>query len=97
MEDSIYKAHINLINTSKSFICIQLIARSDAYFDVSDIQNQYFISSTTTSRPKNKIALALARRIKRAIESKEKFRVIVLLPIHSEGFLAEKRTRYRLK
>lgn len=77
VEDSIYKAHINLINTAQHYIYIQ---------------NQYFISSTTTERPKNKIALALARRIKRAIENNEKFRIIVLLPVHSEGFLAEKRT-----
>lgn len=77
VEDSIYKAHLNLINTAQHFIYIQ---------------NQYFISSTTANRPKNKIALALARRIKRAIDNNEKFRVIVLLPVHSEGFLAEKRT-----
>ena len=116
--------------------------------DFVDIQNQYFISSTNAGRPKNKIALAIARRlhhllalyshlpfssrysllfyffsailllhffslslfssflfinlasyvpfdrIKRAIENNEKFRIIVLLPIHSEGFLAEKRTRF---
>ena len=75
VEDSIYKAHINLINTSQHYICIQHIygrereqgeeVRKYVRYNVDfvDIQNQYFISSTNAGRPKNKIALAIARRL----------------------------------
>eukprot|EP01113_Clastostelium_recurvatum_P006361 TRINITY_DN1286_c0_g1_i6.p1 TRINITY_DN1286_c0_g1~~TRINITY_DN1286_c0_g1_i6.p1 ORF type:complete len:1347 (-),score=391.81 TRINITY_DN1286_c0_g1_i6:62-4102(-) len=78
VEDSIYKAYISLISRAKRFIFIQ---------------NQYFISSVDSDQPKNKLALALVRRIRRAILQSEVFRVVIVLPVHSEGDLAAQSTR----
>ncbi|OMJ16123.1 Phospholipase D1 [Smittium culicis] len=67
-EASIYTAYIDLIKNSKHYIYIQ---------------NQFFISSTTSSNRvvKNLIAEALVNRIIIAHGKREKFRVFVLLPL----------------
>jgi len=49
------------------------------------IQNLYFISSTGDSTPKNRIALAILRRVRRAIQNGETFRVVVLLSVYPAG------------
>ncbi|OMJ28979.1 Phospholipase D1, partial [Smittium culicis] len=67
-EASIYTAYLDLIKNSKHYIYIQ---------------NQFFISSTTSSNRvvKNLIAEALVNRIIIAHGKNEKFRVFVLLPL----------------
>eukprot|EP01113_Clastostelium_recurvatum_P048964 TRINITY_DN8_c1_g1_i6.p1 TRINITY_DN8_c1_g1~~TRINITY_DN8_c1_g1_i6.p1 ORF type:complete len:1235 (+),score=360.26 TRINITY_DN8_c1_g1_i6:102-3806(+) len=77
VEDSFYQAYMDIIANSKHYIFIQ---------------NQYFISSVGDSQPKNKIASALVNRIRQAISENSVFRVIILLPIHSEGALVDKTT-----
>jgi phospholipase D1/2 len=65
-EHSIHTAYLNLIDKADHFIYIE---------------NQFFISSTAGSKVKNSIAQALVERIKFAAERKEKFKVIVVLPL----------------
>lgn len=70
-ERSIYEAYITLIAYSEHFIYIE---------------NQFFISNAggltnEDSTVENRIAEALVLRIKKAHESKEKFRVIIVLPL----------------
>ena len=45
------------------------------------IENQYFVSSVEGLSPKNQIMDALFRRIQRAINGKEKFKVYVVIPL----------------
>eukprot|EP01094_Clydonella_sp_ATCC50884_P022040 TRINITY_DN4980_c1_g1_i1.p1 TRINITY_DN4980_c1_g1~~TRINITY_DN4980_c1_g1_i1.p1 ORF type:complete len:1036 (+),score=300.83 TRINITY_DN4980_c1_g1_i1:143-3109(+) len=82
VENSIYKAYIDAINHAKHYIYIE---------------NQYFISSTFSDRPKNRIALALYERIKLAIERRENFRVFVMIPLFPAGNLVDIATRYVVK
>src|SRR5690606_25092740 len=81
-ERSIYKCYLREIENSQSFIYIE---------------NQYFISDLAGGGVKNRIARALLARIRRAILNKEKFRVIVILPIHPDGSLDASSVRYILK
>jgi phospholipase D1/2 len=82
-EQSIYKAYLSLIRESQHFIFIQ---------------NQYFISSIETSSPKNRIAEAIYLRLREAIEQKQVFRVLVLIPVLPGGGAIEAAsTRYMLK
>ncbi|KAN0049979.1 hypothetical protein ACTA71_003077 [Dictyostelium dimigraforme] len=73
VEDSCYKAYLGLIKNAQHFIYIQ---------------NLFFISSCGSKVPKNRIALAILNRIRRAITSKERFRVIIMVPISPSGDLA---------
>ncbi|EGC38173.1 hypothetical protein DICPUDRAFT_149141 [Dictyostelium purpureum] len=73
VEDSCYKAYISLIKNSQHFIYIQ---------------NLFFISSCGSNLPKNRIALAILNRVRRAINAKQKFRVIVMVPISPSGDIA---------
>ncbi|EGG14833.1 phospholipase D1 [Cavenderia fasciculata] len=82
LENSIYKAYINLINMSQYYIYIQ---------------NQFFISSTGNPQPNNQIAFAIMKRIEKAIILKEIFKVIILIPIHSEGDLFTQETQLIVK
>jgi phospholipase D1/2 len=65
-ESSIYDAYLHLIDESNHFIYIE---------------NQFFVSGTAGSLVKNQIAEAIVRRIKIAAAEKEKFKVIVVLPL----------------
>eukprot|EP01080_Neovahlkampfia_damariscottae_P006568 gene6568-10731_t len=67
-ERSIYEAHIELIENSEHYIYIE---------------NQFFISSSSDSQvnPQNRIVSALISRLRRAIEKKKKFKLIVMLPL----------------
>ena len=71
-EKSIYTAYVHLIETAKH--CIY-------------IENQYFISNagSQATELQNRIAEALFLRIKLAYESKQSFRVIIVLPLHPAG------------
>ncbi|CAG8525275.1 11919_t:CDS:10 [Funneliformis mosseae] len=69
LENSIYNAYCHLIRTSKHFIYIE---------------NQFFITSTgpDPSHPiKNRIGECIVERIKKAHKNKEKFRIIVVMPL----------------
>lgn len=82
-EQSIYKAYIDLIRNAEHTIFIQ---------------NQYFISSVDRPAPKNRLIEALYLRLKRAIEEKQDFRVLVLIPVLPGGAHIEAAsTRYMLK
>eukprot|EP01080_Neovahlkampfia_damariscottae_P002671 gene2671-3867_t len=75
-EHSIYRAQLKAIEESKHFIYIE---------------NQFFISSCAqTENPKNKIIDAIVKRIAKAIDQKEKFRVIFVVPLHSSSPLNSK-------
>lgn len=52
------------------------------------------MSSTHQTQPRNKIALAIVRRISMAIRDGEVFKVFFILPVHTEGFLPEKANLY---
>jgi len=80
-EQSIYKAYISIIKQAEHFIYIE---------------NQYFISGTTEDEPNpiNKIAKTIIERILKAIEKKETFRVIVVLPVFPGGDFKDPSTRY---
>ncbi|KAI9253220.1 hypothetical protein BY458DRAFT_521986 [Sporodiniella umbellata] len=71
-EYSIYSAYMECIFKAKSFIYIE---------------NQFFITTTSPEDKliKNKIGQALVERIKRAHKERQKFRVIVVIPI-APGF-----------
>lgn len=82
-EQSIYKAYIDLIRNAEHSIFIQ---------------NQYFISSIDRPAPKNRLIEALYLRLKIAIEKKQDFRVLVLIPVLPGGAHIEAAsTRYMLK
>lgn len=67
-ERSIQNAYVHMIRNAKRHIYIE---------------NQFFISSTRLggTRVRNKISESIAKRIIRAHETKEKFRVMIVLPI----------------
>jgi phospholipase D1/2 len=65
-ERSIYNCYIELIYHAKRFIYIE---------------NQFFISSNAGKGVRNKIVEALFRRIRRAHKKKEKFKVIIFIPL----------------
>jgi len=65
-ENSIQNAYIELIQNAKHFIYIE---------------NQFFISSTAGDPVTNEIARALLLRIQKAHELKEKFRIVIFLPL----------------
>lgn len=69
-ERSIYKGYISAIKTSQHFIYIE---------------NQYFISAIERNVPKNKLLKAIYQRLRIAIQHKQKFRVIIVLPVHPGG------------
>jgi phospholipase D1/2 len=81
-EQSVYKAYLYAIKRAQHFIYIE---------------NQYFISSINRIRPKNRVADALYRRLQKAIRDKEKFRVIILIPVYPAGDLFSATTRYIIK
>lgn len=85
VEDSCYKAYMDMISKAERFIYIQ---------------NLYFISSTGSDTPKNRIALAILRRytntwcineanslfrVRRAIQNNESFRVVILVSVYPAG------------
>ena len=65
-EESIHIAYIQLITEAKHFIYIE---------------NQFFISSLAGKKVSNIIGEAILNRIKKAALNKEKFRVIILMPL----------------
>jgi phospholipase D1/2 len=74
-EASIYPAYIDEIAKAEHFIYIE---------------NQFFISSLAEpSIVHNAIADAILTRLRKAIEAREKFRVIVVLPVHPDGHYKE--------
>ena len=70
-EDSIYKAYLRAIENAEKYIYIE---------------NQFFISSQpdTLRGVKNQIQSALADRIYRAYEKREKFHVMIVMPLKPE-------------
>ncbi|KYQ92917.1 phospholipase D1 [Tieghemostelium lacteum] len=77
-EDSCYKAYLHFIRLSKHFIYIQ---------------NLFFISSCGAKIPKNRIALAILNRIRKAIKLNEDFTVSVLVSINPSGDINEAANR----
>lgn len=73
-ESSIYEAYIKVIRESQHFIYIE---------------NQFFVSSTAGPEVNNSIAQEIVARIVLAVEAKELFRVIVIVPISPEGSLEQ--------
>eukprot|EP01127_Copromyxa_protea_P015670 TRINITY_DN454_c0_g1_i1.p1 TRINITY_DN454_c0_g1~~TRINITY_DN454_c0_g1_i1.p1 ORF type:complete len:1217 (+),score=237.62 TRINITY_DN454_c0_g1_i1:47-3697(+) len=74
-ECSLYSEYLRLIQEAKHYIYIE---------------SQFFISSTATSENSsspvtNEIGMYLIERITKAINENEKFRVIVVIPLHPEG------------
>jgi phosphatidylserine/phosphatidylglycerophosphate/cardiolipin synthase-like enzyme len=69
-EISILNAYIESIRQSKHFIYIE---------------NQFFISRTAVGDVQNNVVTALVDRIKEAYESRQIFRVIIIIPIHPNG------------
>jgi phospholipase D1/2 len=69
-ERSIYESYIELIENAEHYIYIE---------------NQYFISSTSDStvNPTNRVAVALLRRLRKAIQKKEDFKVVMILPLQN--------------
>jgi phospholipase D1/2 len=67
-ERSIYEAYLELIDKSEHYIYIE---------------NQFFISASDGSQvnPQNRVVSALIARLKKAIERKKKFKLIVMLPL----------------
>ncbi len=92
MERSIEKAYLYGIQLSQHFIYIG--TRGSEY---NSLENQYFISGIDQTKPKNRIAKALYERVKLAIQKKEKFKVVVVLPIHPAGDPKTYSIRYILK
>ncbi|CAD8108230.1 unnamed protein product [Paramecium sonneborni] len=73
-ECSIHVAYTQLISEAQNFIYIE---------------NQFFISATdNNSIPENSVALAIIKRIKQAALKKQKFKVIVFIPL-LPGFAGE--------
>lgn len=82
-EQSIYKAYVDLIRNAEHTIFIQ---------------NQYFISSIDRPAPKNRLIEALYLRLRTAIEHRQDFRVLILVPVLPGGAHIEAAsTRYMLK
>eukprot|EP01125_Pyxidicula_operculata_P003698 TRINITY_DN1494_c0_g2_i1.p1 TRINITY_DN1494_c0_g2~~TRINITY_DN1494_c0_g2_i1.p1 ORF type:complete len:2944 (-),score=819.76 TRINITY_DN1494_c0_g2_i1:104-8935(-) len=84
-ENSIYQAYLHYIANAEHFIYIE---------------NQYFISSTSDQESnvvKNQIAQTILDRISKAIDLNERFKVIVILPIHPEGSKDDAGIRYIMK
>ncbi len=69
-ESSILNSYIEAIHNSHRFIYIE---------------NQFFIGSNAGDGVQNSIPQALVERIIRAYESKQDFRVIVIIPLHPNG------------
>eukprot|EP00013_Stygamoeba_regulata_P009165 CAMPEP_0177670472 /NCGR_PEP_ID=MMETSP0447-20121125/24105_1 /TAXON_ID=0 /ORGANISM="Stygamoeba regulata, Strain BSH-02190019" /LENGTH=954 /DNA_ID=CAMNT_0019177633 /DNA_START=1 /DNA_END=2865 /DNA_ORIENTATION=+ len=69
-EFSIYTCYLDLIARAKHFIYIE---------------NQYFISSMGGGGIQNRVAEAICQRVSKAIETKEPFRVVIVLPIQPAG------------
>ena len=65
-ENSIYISYLALITNAENYIYIE---------------NQFFISSLAGSPVKNKIAEAILERVKRAAAEKQKFKVIIFMPL----------------
>ena len=65
-ESSIHLAYLTLISEANHFIYIE---------------NQFFISSTAGKKVSNTIVQALVKRIVRAAENKERFKVMVFVPL----------------
>jgi len=82
LENSIYKAYLNLINLSQHFIYIQ---------------NQFFISSVGFTQPNNQVAFAIYKRIEKAILLNQNFRVYIMLPVQCEGDFYEVDTQLIIK
>ena len=80
-ETSIYQAYQNLIRNARHYVYIE---------------NQFFVSSLG-SFVKNRVVDALYHRIRKAIMNKEKFRVIIILPVHPAGSVKLASTRYIMK
>jgi phospholipase D1/2 len=78
-ERSIYKAYIDLITTAEHFIFIE---------------NQFFISSIDRGSPKNRITEALFLRLCQAITAKEKFKVMIVLPMWPGGAITDGSVRF---
>ena len=65
-EHSIHSAYLHLIEAADHFIYIE---------------NQFFISSTAGKPVRNNVAMAILERVKIAASLKQKFRVIVVMPL----------------
>ena len=66
IENSIHLAYLELIKRAENFIYIE---------------NQFFISGTAGDPIRNQIAEALFLRIRRAIEERHPFKVVVVIPL----------------
>ena len=76
-ENSIGQAYVQAIKNAQQFIYIE---------------NQYFTSNFGGGKPSNGVANAIAQRVIKAIDKKETFRVIIVLPVHPEGVLGDSET-----
>ena len=65
-ESSIYNCYQELIDKSQKYIYIE---------------NQFFISSTSSTGVENRIALCLFERIKKAISQNQDFKLIIFMPL----------------
>jgi phosphatidylserine/phosphatidylglycerophosphate/cardiolipin synthase-like enzyme/Ca2+-binding EF-hand superfamily protein len=81
-ERSIANAYRSLILNAKHYVIIH---------------NQYFVSATSQPVPSNKLADALLQRLRRAINDRETFRVVIVLPVFPAGDLNVATTRYIIK
>ena len=83
-ESSIYKAYLSLIEESQNFIYIE---------------NQFFVSGEQgNSDVKNRILQVMRKRLMRAVEAKEKFKIFILIPLEPGfpgGILDSAGTTYR--
>lgn len=81
-ERSIHDAYIELIRSAKYYVYIE---------------NQYFCSSTAGRKIKNRIGQAIVDRVRRAINEKSVFRVIIVLPQRPDGGVFENTTQQVMK
>ncbi len=65
-ENSIENAYVDMIQNAKNFIYIE---------------NQFFMSATAGKVLKNRVGEALVQRVIKAHEQKEKFRILIFLPL----------------
>lgn len=77
IERSIQMAYIDMINKAEHFIYIE---------------NQFFVSSSSGKPVRNRIAEALIKRLERAIEAQQDFKLVIVLPLLPgfEGDIDEK-------
>ena len=87
VENSILKAYYYLIENSKNYIFIENQFFVSKSYDKEE-ENTKAGKSSISSIVKNEIALRIRKRIEKAYENKEKFRVFIFIPL-LPGFAGE--------